>query len=77
MWLAHYNQVVSGYERVQPLEKREREGLFYVMLAAILILADHFYRSGEAQHVKVELDTFAWMYRHRQEIMEKVNSLSS
>jgi Ser/Thr protein kinase RdoA (MazF antagonist) len=76
-WLAHYNQIIVGYERVQPLEKRERERLFYVMLAVLLIFIDHLYRSGELQNVKVNLDTFAWMYYHRQEIMDRVNSLST
>ncbi len=74
-WLAHYNQVVVGYERVRPLERRERQGLFYVMLSVLLGFADHFYRGGEPQNVKVELDTFAWMYHHRQEIIGKVVSL--
>ncbi len=48
-WLAHYDQVIIGYESVQPMEKHERQGFFYVMLAVLLSLAHHFYRSGSPQ----------------------------
>ena len=79
MWLNHYNQVIIGYETVQPLQKQERDALFYVMLGVLLIFADHFYRhsnrNGIAERVKVELDTFRWMYRNRQSIVSKVCSL--
>lgn len=79
IWLNHYNQVIIGYETVHRLQKRERDALFYVMLAVLLMFAGHFYghseRNAIPQRAKIELYAFRWMYRNRQEIISQINSL--
>jgi Ser/Thr protein kinase RdoA (MazF antagonist) len=69
IWLAHFHQLIIGYESVTPLSRHERAALYYVMAGIPLLFMDFFFQGGLPELTKVELDTFIWLIQHCHEII--------
>jgi Ser/Thr protein kinase RdoA (MazF antagonist) len=74
IWLAHYQQLIVGYESVTLLSRHERSALFYAMVGIPLIFMDFFLQGGLPELTKVELDTFVWLVRHRRVILAQLEA---
>ena len=74
VWLAHFQELVVGYEAVSPLARRERTALFYALVGIPLIFIDFFLQSGQPELTRVELNAFAWLLSRRQEIMSRLET---
>jgi Ser/Thr protein kinase RdoA (MazF antagonist) len=67
-WLATLPHLLAGYAREQPLSDRERDALWYGMLATQVLFVEVFARERDGANVTRNLDAFWWIHRHRAEI---------
>lgn len=67
-WLALAPHLIAGYEQGNSLSKREKESLWYVLLAVQLLFAEHFVTAQDAAGVRLNLGAFAWFAEHGPEI---------
>lgn len=74
IWLAHYPQLLVGYETVTLLSRQERSALFYAMVGIPLIFMDFFLQNDMPTLIKTEFDMFGWLVQHRQEIMAQLET---
>jgi Ser/Thr protein kinase RdoA (MazF antagonist) len=71
-WLAGLPHLLAGYAREHPLSGRERQAIWFGMLATQLIFAEGAIKKGKEANVALNLDAFWWMHRHRDEIEQRV-----
>jgi Ser/Thr protein kinase RdoA (MazF antagonist) len=70
-WRATLPHLLAGYAREQPLSARERDAIWYGMLATQVLFVEAFSRAGDEANVTRNLDAFWWIHRHRAEIEQR------
>jgi Ser/Thr protein kinase RdoA (MazF antagonist) len=71
-WLAGLPHLLAGYERENTLSAREREAIWYGMLATQVLFVEEFAREGDGANVTRNLEACFWIHRHRDEIERHV-----
>ncbi len=74
-WLEHFDQVIAGYDRENSLSRREKDALWFVMLATQVIFVEWFLIHGRDDLARKNLDAFHWLYRHGDEIIRRISSV--
>jgi Ser/Thr protein kinase RdoA (MazF antagonist) len=73
-WLAVFPRLLAGYERENALSIREREAVWYGMLATQVLFVEVFAQQRDEAHVVRNLDAFSWIRRHRAEIEQRTRA---
>ncbi|MEM7033818.1 MAG: phosphotransferase [Chloroflexota bacterium] len=71
-WLAHFDQLIVGYEQVQPLTSSEKQGLFYGLIGVTLTMIDFFFQTDRPALTELEFDTVEWLVQHRSAICDQL-----
>ncbi len=74
-WLQHFHHVVIGYQRENRLSRREKDALWFVMLATQLLFVDWFFQHDRDELALVNLAAFYWIHRQRDEITGRIACL--
>ena len=69
---ATFDQVVAGYHEENGLSTREREAIWYVMLATQLLFVEYFLQHPDGRLVRFNLDAFYWILQRREEITRHI-----
>lgn len=71
-WLDHFDAVVAGYDHENSLSRREKDALWFVMLATQVLFVDWFFQHDMPDLAAKNLEAFYWIYRHRDEITRRI-----
>jgi Ser/Thr protein kinase RdoA (MazF antagonist) len=72
-WLAHAGQVIAGYERESSLSKREKDALWFVMLATQVLFVDWFLAHQKDELARKNLAALYWIEQRRREIADRIS----
>lgn len=68
LWRQHFDQLIMGYESVQPMTVAEKRALWFGMLAVQLLFAEWFFIHGSEAAAEKNLAVFDWIYEQRDTI---------
>jgi Ser/Thr protein kinase RdoA (MazF antagonist) len=71
-WLQHFQHVVIGYQREIRLSRREKDALWFVMLATQVLFVDWFFQHGRSELALKNLEAFYWIHRNGHEIARRI-----
>ena len=71
-WLAHFDRVIAGYQQEAGLSGREKEALWFVMLATQVLFVDWFFEHHRSALAFKNLEAFYWIYQHGDEITRRI-----
>lgn len=72
-WLQRFQHVVIGYQRENTLSRREKDALWFVMLATQLLFVDWFFQHGRDELARKNLEAFYWIHRNGHEIARRIS----
>lgn len=68
LWLQHFDQLIAGYETVQPLNSQEKRAIWFGMLAIQFLFAEWFFTQGAEAAAEKNLAVLYWVYECRDAI---------
>ena len=74
-WLAHFCRVIAGYQRENSLSGREKDALWFVMLATQVLFVDWFFQHDRDELARKNLEAFYWIFRQRDEITHRISGV--
>ncbi len=74
-WLDSFDCVIDGYQRESSLSGREKDALWFVMLATQVLFVDWFFEHDQNELARKNLEAFYWIYRHRAEITSRISGV--
>ena len=63
----------SGYQQVNSLSRREKDALWFVMLATQALFVDWFFQHHKDELARKNLEAFSWIFRQRDEITRRIS----
>jgi Ser/Thr protein kinase RdoA (MazF antagonist) len=76
MWLEYVDRVIVGYEQENCLSGREKEAIWWIMLAVQVLMTEWFSERHDETNVALNLAAFHWIHSHKEEIVPRM-SISS
>jgi Ser/Thr protein kinase RdoA (MazF antagonist) len=74
-WLKSFHHVIAGYQQESSLSRREKDALWFVMLATQVLFVDWFFEHHRPELARKNLEAFYWIYRRRDEITRRISSV--
>lgn len=74
-WLDSFDCVIAGYERESSLSRREKDALWFIMLATQVLFVDWFFEHDQDELAWRSLEALYWIYRQRVEITCRISSM--
>jgi hypothetical protein len=76
MWLEYVDRVIVGYEQENCLSGREKEAIWWIMLAVQVLMTEWFSERHDETNVALNLAAFHWIHSHKEQIVPRM-SISS
>jgi Ser/Thr protein kinase RdoA (MazF antagonist) len=73
-WLEDFGHVIAGYHRENSLSRREKDALWFVMLATQILFVDWFFEHNREDLALKNLEAFYWIYQRGDEITRPISS---
>lgn len=74
-WLDSFDCVIAGYQQESSLSGREKDALWFIMLATQVLFVDWFLEHNQDELAGKNLGAFYWIYRHRAEITCRISGV--
>ena len=71
-WLGTFHHVILGYQQENSLSRREKDALWFVMLATQVLFVDWFFQHQKDELARKNLEAFYWIYGQRDEITHRI-----
>ncbi|MBN1936295.1 MAG: phosphotransferase [Anaerolineae bacterium] len=71
-WLDSFHCVIAGYQQENSLSRREKDALWFVMLATQVLFVDWFFGHQKDDLARKNLAAFYWIYGQRDEISRRI-----
>jgi Ser/Thr protein kinase RdoA (MazF antagonist) len=72
LWLEHFDRVIIGYEQENCLSRREKEAIWWTMLAVQVLMTEWFSELHDETNVALNLSAFQWIHSHKEEIVPPI-----
>jgi Ser/Thr protein kinase RdoA (MazF antagonist) len=71
-WLEYFDRVIVGYEQENCLSRREKEAIWWTMLAVQVLMTEWFSERHDETNVALNLAAFHWIHSHKEEIVPRI-----
>ena len=71
-WLEYFDHLIVGYEQENALSAREKDAIWWTMLAVQVLMTEWFSERHDDTNVALNLAAFHWIHSHKEEIMSRV-----
>jgi Ser/Thr protein kinase RdoA (MazF antagonist) len=74
-WLADFPCVLAGYQQESSLSGREKDAIWFVMLATQVLFVEWFLGHDRDDLARKNLAAFHWIYRHGDQIARRMSNI--